>query len=162
MSTMVLPFAAISAVEQNTTFVISGLSISERMHTIRRVCFQLITLTLAFRQQVIDQDELLTLLRDSRTQGLTREQLLDVAVRLESNVERNESLLRDAESINFPLWRDSLNKIAAQVEQFDSFAESFRISADTEMQAHLASLVDGAPDLSDATNWRDFVATLQD
>jgi len=164
MATMTLPaFVALRAVEDNTRFVDSGLSMAERMQVARRICFSLVTLTLAFRQQVQEQDYLISLLQDDRVQDFTMAQFSDMAERLDHTVALNQCILANAEKIKFRLWHDSMEKIAVQTERLDSLAESFRMSASAAMHAHVSDLVEKAPDFSDATNnWRDFVATLHD
>jgi hypothetical protein len=155
----------IEIVEQNVTFVSSGLNIAEKMDVVRRICFSLVTLTLAFRQTAKEQGKLIDILRDQRSIGLSPTQSLDVAQKIDHLLSLNDRLILNSKSVNFPLWESYLQTIEGQYEVLDSLAETFRMRADEEFRNHVSALVQEAEsEPANAANesWREFVATLHD
>lgn len=165
MATCVLQMNEIEIVEQNVTFVSSGLNIAEKMDMVKRICFSLVTLTLAFRHTAREQGKLINMLRDPRALKLPAASSSDVANKIDDLLSLNVAMIRNSKKVNFPLWEPYLKDIEEQCELLDGLSETFHMRGDGEFRNQISALVQAAEnETANSANgtWREFVATLHD
>jgi hypothetical protein len=163
---MCLPYEELESVETKIERVHAGLTFSQKMNLVVKACFSLVHLTGAFHEAVTGQAELIDVLLDPRVQGLQSGQLKNIACKLDHLVEVNYEVVQDAASFNFNKpWKGYLDTLSHQAERMAAIAESFHMGADAAITTQMVQLaVSAADEIEGATktDWREFVAALQD
>jgi hypothetical protein len=148
MATMALPINMVGTVivetekAQTATRII--VSVARSTATVRAtmsIVHKTFLLRGRYAQLVKDQAELLERLTTCDFSQSAPEQMLELAQRIGSLVDQERELISDAQTLEVPIrvwWESSLEKMVAQVEHFDSIAESLSAAADPAVTAMMA------------------------